>query len=81
MALTDRQVRTGQTENPGSGANTAIQGPKPDIEAGRRARPRPTATTGRRAAKPSSTGRAGKPGYSVADFDANIAMTEGAGEA
>ena len=82
MALTEKQVRNGiPPEGAAGGGNVAQPGPSSDVAAVKGAAETyggALASTGR---QPFAGGNAGTSGYSVADWDDNIAVTEGAGEA
>ena len=81
MALTPKQVRNGIPPEGAAGGNVAQPGPSSDVAAVQGAAETyggAHASTGR---APFAGGNAGTSGYSVADWDDNIAVTEGAGEA
>jgi len=81
MALTPKQVRNGIPGEGPAGGNVAQPGPSANVAPVKGAAETyggALAATGR---APFSGGNAGTSGYSVPDWDAGIAVTEGAGEA
>jgi hypothetical protein len=79
MALTPKQVRNGIPGEGAAGGNVAQPGPASAVPQGAaEAAGEALAASGR---APFAGGTAGTSGYSVADWDASIAVTEGAGEA
>ena len=81
MALTPKQVRNGLPGEGAAGGNVAQPGPSANVAPVKSAAETyggALASTGR---QPFAGGNAGTSGYSVADWDDSIAVTEGAGEA
>jgi hypothetical protein len=81
MALTEKQVRNGLPGEVPAGGHVSQPGPSSDVSAVKGAAETyggALAATGR---QPFTGDTAGSGGYSVVDWDDNVAVTEGAGEA
>ena len=81
MALTPKQVRNGIPDAGPEGGNVAQPGPSSDV-AGPMGASEVYGNDWQESGRGAWTGQsAGSSGYSVPDWDASLAVTEGAGEA
>lgn len=81
MALTPKQVRNGVPETPSGSGSSGQPSSSGNVAAAKGAAETYGGAQAESGRKPWTGATAGTPGYSVPDWDANIAVTEQAGEA
>ena len=80
MALTPKQMRNQDISELPAGGNVAQPGPTPDVESVMRSAESAAGGWAEQGAGIWQGGTAGTPGFSVADWDSNLAVTEQPGE-
>ena len=78
--VTPKQERNGIPGPGATGGNVAQPGPTPDVESVMRSAESAAGSWAEQGAGIWQGGTAGTPGYSVADWDSNLAVTEQSGE-